>query len=74
MLLTIDAIGSIVLVVLFWKLGFNARWYNGLMLFPVGMVFAAKEERMISHKKAAHLVRFVLSIFFLEYLGFYLLS
>ena len=39
---------SMVAVYIFWKLKFNARWYNGLMLFPFGMLAAYKEKKLIA--------------------------
>lgn len=38
---------SIVVAFLFWKLKMNARWYNGLMLFPFGMLIAYSEKKLI---------------------------
>ncbi len=38
---------SVVAAMVFWKLGFNARWYNGLLLFPFGLLAAAKEVEIL---------------------------
>ena len=46
--ITLSFLGSMIVALVFIHSGFNARWYNGLMLFPFGMLIAYKEEKLIS--------------------------
>ena len=39
--------GDVILATMFYAIGFEPRWYNGLLLFPVGMLVACKEEELI---------------------------
>lgn len=38
---------SAVVAIIFWRLNFVARWYNGLFLFPVGMLIANYESELV---------------------------
>lgn len=38
---------SLIVAAMFYLCGLNARWYNGLLLFPVGMTIANKEAELI---------------------------
>jgi len=45
-LIILSFLGSIIAAVAFYIMGFNPRWYNGLLLFPVGMLIAFKEKEL----------------------------
>lgn len=38
---------NIIVAVIFWRAGLIARWYNGLLLFPFGMLVAHYEKNII---------------------------
>ena len=44
---------SMIVAIVFYMKGFNPRWYNGLLLFPIGMLVADKEQALLImiHKK-----------------------
>lgn len=46
-IILLQTIFNIGLICIFYVLGFNARWYNGLLLFVVGMLLAEKEKYFI---------------------------
>lgn len=48
MWVTLNFFLSLFIAITFWKSGFNARWYNGLMLFSFGMLIAYTEEKLIT--------------------------
>ena len=48
-LITLSFLGSIIVAVFFYMKEFNPRWYNGLLLFPIGMLVACKEEKLIMY-------------------------
>ncbi|MCH5249882.1 MAG: acyltransferase [Lachnospiraceae bacterium] len=56
---------SAITAVIFCLCGLNARWYNGLLLFPIGMTIAYKEDKLlIAIRKNRFLHMFVYSILF----------
>lgn len=60
--ITLSFLISIVVAFIFWKLKFNARWYNGLMLFPFGMFIAYSEKKIIVLIERKWSLCFILSI------------
>ena len=46
--IALSAVCSLAVIFVFMKCGLNARWYNGLILFPFGMFIAYKEEKIIA--------------------------
>jgi len=55
-LLILSFLGSALVGFVFWKLGFNPRWYNGLMLFPTGMLFGFIEPQIVSSGKSIRII------------------
>ena len=52
---------SMIAALVFIECGFNARWYNGLMLFPFGMLIAYKEEKLIGQMERRWKIFFYMS-------------
>lgn len=50
-LVVLSFLGSIMEAVFFIFRGFESRWYNGLLLFPIGMLIAYQEEKLIGYLK-----------------------
>lgn len=46
--IALSFLGSIIAAIVFMVCGLNARWYNGLMLFPFGMLIANKEKELMA--------------------------
>ena len=53
---------SLLLAVLFVFWGLNPRWYNGLLLFPVGMYIAENEEQFVNRIDKNWLMSFAINI------------
>lgn len=60
--ITLSILFSAIIALIFWKLNFNARWYNGLMLFPFGMLLAYRENKLTALIKKQWGVWFALSM------------
>ena len=46
----LSIVGSFIVAILFYIAGFEPRWYNGLMLFPFGMLMAYAENKLLKIK------------------------
>lgn len=55
---------SVIAAIIFWASGLPARWYNGLLLFPIGMI-AAKYEKNILGKIEERFWKYLISFFLL---------
>lgn len=53
---------SVVVAFIFWIRVFNPRWYNGLMLFPFGMLIAYLEKKIIPPIQKKWLIFFIVTI------------
>lgn len=60
-LLIYTLIGSCVIGLVFLHMGLNARWYNGVLLFPAGMTLAFGEDKIVSLCKRAKVILLILS-------------
>ena len=69
-LLTISIIGSIITGAVFWKIGLNERWYNGLLLFPAGMLFGLLETTIVRAQKKYKLITLFVSLVGFALTGF----
>ncbi|MCM1144050.1 MAG: acyltransferase [Blautia sp.] len=45
--MALNLLFSILAAVIFYLCGLNARWYNGLLMFPVGMLVAWQEPKLL---------------------------
>lgn len=54
---------SILLAIVFWRVGLVARWYNGLILFPIGMLIAKHEKKIISFMNSEYLLKLGAALF-----------
>ncbi|MBR6384091.1 MAG: acyltransferase [Lachnospiraceae bacterium] len=61
LLLALTAVLCLVCGCVFFILKFNPRWYNGIMLFPVGLVFSAFEKKLTGLSKKAYILIGILS-------------
>lgn len=48
---------------IFWRIGLNPHWYNGVMLFPAGMIVASIEKKLSSYSEWSKAVIAVCSAF-----------
>lgn len=53
---------SMIAALIFWRCELNARWYNGLLLFPFGMLIAHKEGKILAAIKRKAVLLFAISI------------
>ncbi len=60
--LILTFIFSVLIGFVFWKTGFNARWYNGLLLFPTGMLLGFLESKILSLSKIKIRIAIFLSL------------
>lgn len=61
LLLLLDGIGSILVLLLFYFQGLPSRWYNGLLLFPAGMLVAWMSEKILCLGRKWHVLGLILS-------------
>lgn len=47
-MIVLNYVLSIVVAVVFYLRGLNPRWYNGLLLFPTGVLMACKEQQLLN--------------------------
>ncbi len=60
-LLVISALFNILLGTILYFAGFEARWYNGMMLFPVGMFFAYVESKKVFDSRIIRIITMMMS-------------
>ena len=52
---------SLAVAFLFWVLGMDSRWYNGLFLFPIGMLLAKHEKKILELKTSIKIIIIIFS-------------
>ncbi len=63
LLLTLSAVLCLVCGCVFFILKFNPRWYNGILLFPVGLFFSAFEKKLMSLSRKIYVLIGIISFF-----------
>lgn len=66
-LILLNFIFSFFLAIIFWEMGLEPRWYNGLLLFPTGMLIAKYETKLLKYIKNNWI--FSISISIVAFLG-----
>ena len=69
LLLLLDFILSLIVALIFVRIGLVARWYNGLLLFPFGMLLAKYEKALLFHLKKQWIVKLFINIIIFIALG-----
>lgn len=62
-------IANIVVFIFFVQLGLTERWYNGLMLFPVGMLIARNEDSIAEFFRRKWLIKLIINLVLFSILG-----
>lgn len=58
-----DFLFNMIVALLFYIFGFNARWYNSMWLFPIGMAVAWKEKNLIVSMNRRWILHLILYFF-----------
>ena len=61
-MIIITLLGSFIVATIFYWLNFNSRWYNGVLLFPTGMMIAYFEKRIVSLSKKKRMATLIMTL------------